>query len=253
MLWPDAPASTIAAPALTSPPPAVDTSAVRSAVLASALLVFSAAVGCASSRPAAPTMASRARPVAPARWIASTPGMRSLLRALTLADRVAVAVAESPLGIVRGDTDRLTAHVVEARAAYQQASRAGALLDCETLDDVHFAQAQTEPGSDVWGPYPVAGSSLDFVATRSTVTPFIHRDPREAGIAVRSSAGRLMITLGCGESLAVVDASSSGRPRCQRYGACPSAEFLPLLVGEQVDLEDIATRLRRRGPSAREH
>jgi len=176
--------------------------------------------------------------------------MRSLLRALSLADRVAVAVAESPLGIVRGDTDRLTAHVVEARAAFLEASRAGALLDCETLDDVNFAQTQTEPASDVWGPYPVTGSSLDFVATRTTVTPFIHRDAREAGVGVRSSAGRLMITLGCGESLAVVDASSSGRPRCQRYGACPSAEFLPLLVGEQVDLEDIAMRLRRRGPSA---
>lgn len=217
---------------------------------APALILLSALSGCASSRPAPPTMASRARPVAPSRWIASTPGMRSLLRALGLADRVAVAVAESPLGIVRGDTDRLTAMVVEAREAYRQASRAGALLDCETLDDVDFAQTQTEPGSDVWGPYRVAEGPLDFVATRSAVTPFVHRDPREAGVAVRSSAGRMMISLGCGEALAVVDASNPARPRCERYGACPSGEFLPVLVGEQVDLEEVAMRLRRRGPSA---
>jgi hypothetical protein len=173
--------------------------------------------------------------------------MRSLLRALALADGVATRLSRTPLAASRSDPDQLAAAVTSAREAFREASLGGALLDCRALDDVDFAQTETPAGSDAWGPYAIAGTSLDFVATRSTVTPFIRRDPREAGVAVRSSRGQLMITLGCNESLAVVDASAPGRLRCERYGACPSAAFLPLLVGEQVDLEDLVARYGRRG------
>jgi hypothetical protein len=173
--------------------------------------------------------------------------MRSLLRALALADGVATRLSRTPLAASRSDPDQIAAAVTRAREAFREASLGGALLDCRALDDVDFAQTETSPGSDAWGPYAIAGTSLDFVATRSTVTPFIRRDPREAGVAVRSSGGQLMITLGCNESLAVVDASVSGRLRCERYGACPSSAFLPLLVGEQVDLEDLVARYGRRG------
>ncbi|MDO9020166.1 MAG: hypothetical protein Q7V43_24795 [Myxococcales bacterium] len=217
----------------------------RSIALALALPL---AAACAPRRVAPAPGARATRTIPPSRWIASTPAMRSLLRALTLADRVAARLADTALAASRSDPDRLAAAVTGAREAFREASRAGALLDCRALDDVDFAQTETAPASGAWGPYAIAGTPLDFVATRATVTPFIRRDPREAGIAVRSSAGRLMITLGCGESLAVIDASSPERLRCQRYGACPSGTFLPLLVGEQVDLEDLIARYGRRRP-----
>ncbi|TAK18574.1 MAG: hypothetical protein EPO40_36835 [Myxococcaceae bacterium] len=206
-----------------------------------------AAPGCAPRRVAPSPGARASRTIPPARWIASTPAMRSLLRALVIADRVSARLARTPFASSRSDPDRIVAQVTEAREAFREASRAGALLDCRALDDVDFAQTQTEPGSDVWGPYAIAGARIDFVATRSTVTPFIRRDAREAGIAVRSSSGQMMITLGCNESLALVDSSAPDRLRCERYGACPSATFLPLLAGEQVDLEDLIARYGRRG------
>jgi hypothetical protein len=174
--------------------------------------------------------------------------MRALLRALALADRVAALLASARLADARSDPDRLAAAVAEARAAFREASRGGALLDCSGLDDVDFAQTETAPASGAWGPYAVPGTRLDFVATRSTVTPFARRDPREAGVAVRDASGRLMVTLGCGESLAVVSAAPSGRLRCERYGACPSDLYLPLLAGEQVDLDELVARYGRRRP-----
>jgi hypothetical protein len=231
--------------ALTSPAGRCASAAVRRRTLLLALCL-AAAPGCAA-RPGPPPSTARARAVAPGRWIAGAPAMRSLLRALTLADRVVTRLGETPLAASRSDPDRLVAAVTAAREAFREASRQGALLDCRALDDVDFAQVETEPGSGAWGPYAIDGSALDFVATRATVTPFIRRDPREAGVAVRSSAGRLMITLGCGESLAVVAAAPSGRLRCERYGACPSQTYLPLLVGEQVDLDDLIARYGRRG------
>lgn len=206
-----------------------------------------AATGCPARRVASAPGARASRTIPPARWIASTPAMRSLLRALSLADGVATHLSRTPLAASRSDPDRIAARVTEAREAFREASLGGALLDCRALDDVDFAQTETSPGSEAWGPYAIAGSTLDFVATRATVTPFIRRDPREAGVAVRSSRGQLMITLGCNESLAVIDASADGRLRCERYGACPSGAFLPLLVGEQVDLEDLVARYGRRG------
>lgn len=229
--------------ALTSPPRRCASAPVRPLLLALALALTPA---CAPRR--AVTAPPRARPLAPARWIAATPAMRSLLRALALADEAATRLAATPLAASRSDPDRVAATVSAARAAYREASRAGALLDCAALDDVDFAQSETEPGSGAWGPYAIAGTTMDFVATRATVTPFIRRDPREAGVAVRSSTGRLLITLGCGEALAVVGANEAGRLRCERYGACPSATVLPLLVGEQVDLEDLIARYGRRSP-----
>lgn len=219
----------------------------RSLVTASVVLLL-AASGCARPAASAGTMASRPRPVSPSRWLSSTPAMRALLRSLTLADRVGASLGEGPLGTVRGDRDRMTAQVAEAREAWREASRAGALLDCERLDDVDFPQTQAEP--DVWGPYRVDGTPLDFLATRTTVTPFVHRDPREAGVVLRASDGRMMISVGCGEALAVVVEASPGRPRCERFGACPAGDFLAVMAGEQVDLEALATRLRRRSPSA---
>lgn len=206
-----------------------------------------AAPGCAPRRVTPAPGARASRTIPPARWIASTPAMRSLLRALVIADRVSARLAQTPLASSRSDPDRIVAQVTEAREAFREASLAGALLDCRALDDVDFAQTETSAGSDAWGPYAIGGTSLDFVATRSTVTPFIRRDPREAGVAVRSARGQLMITLGCNESLAVMDASTPDRLRCERYGACPSAAFLPLLAGEQVDLEDLVARYGRRG------
>lgn len=217
---------------------------VRPRIIALALCLAVAAA-CAPRRVAT---APRRRATAPARWIASTAAMRSLLRALALADRVAARLASTRLADARSDPDRLAAAVTEARAAFQEASRGGALLDCTALDEVDFAQTETEPGSGAWGPYALPGTRLDFVATRSTVTPFARRDPREAGVAVRASSGRLLITLGCGESLAVVAPAPSGRLRCERYGACPSGIFLPLLVGEQVDLEELIARYGGRRP-----
>jgi hypothetical protein len=210
-------------------------------------LALALAPACAPRR-VAPAPATRARATTPARWIAATAAMRAMLRALALADRVAARLASTRLADARSDPDRLAAAVTEARAAFQEASRGGALLDCSALDDVDFAQTETEPGSGAWGPYAVAGTRLDFVATRATVTPYTRRDPREAGVAVRASSGRLMITLGCGESLAVVVAAPSGRLRCEHYGACPSEAFLPLLVGEQVDLDELVARYGRRRP-----
>ncbi len=236
-----------AGPALTSPPGRCASAAVRCRTLLLTLsLVF--AWGCPPRRVASVPGARATRTLPPARWLATTPAMRSLVRALVLADRAAMRLAETPFAASRADPDRIVATVTEARAAFREASRAGALLDCRALDDVDFPQTPTNPEADSWGPYAVPGTTLDFVATRATVTPFVRRDSREAGIAVRSSGGRLMITLGCNESLAVVDASSPTRLRCERYGACPSGAYLPLLVGEQVDLEDLIARYGRRQP-----
>ncbi|MDP3214496.1 MAG: hypothetical protein Q8S73_10365, partial [Deltaproteobacteria bacterium] len=70
----------------------------RSIALALALPL---AAACAPRRVAPAPGARATRTIPPSRWIASTPAMRSLLRALTLADRVAARLADTALAASR--------------------------------------------------------------------------------------------------------------------------------------------------------